>query len=136
MQLNADDVRARVEPLFRENFQKFDELGAAVSIWHGQINIVDLAGGFRDARREEPWDNETLVLIWSASKGIAAACLLHVLQTHKIELEEKVARFWPEFGQNGKGNVTLGQLLSHQAGLCLLDRKVDILEYDRVVEAL
>src|SRR3954464_10138420 len=136
MQLNAEEVRARIEPLFRDNFQQFNDLGAAVSVWHGQTNIVDLADGFREARREQPWDADTLVLIWSATKGIGAACVLHVLQNHKVELEEKVARFWPEFAQNGKNNVTLAQLLSHQAGLCLLDRKVDILEYDNVIDAL
>ena len=136
MQLNAEGARDKIEPLFRDNFKNFGELGAWVSIWHNETNIVDLAGGFRDAQRERPWDEDTLVLIWSATKGIGAACLLHVLQNHKIDLDAKVARFWPEFGQNGKENVTLAQLLSHQAGLCLLDRKVDILEYHDVIQAL
>jgi len=146
MQLNADELRARVEPLFKENFEKFDELGAAVSIWQDGKQVLDLDGGFRDKPREQPWTDDTLVLIWSATKGIGSACLLHVLQEHqpsrgygsagKIDLDQRVAKFWPEFGQSGKGEITLGQLLSHQAGLAALDRDVDILDYNAVIDAL
>jgi CubicO group peptidase (beta-lactamase class C family) len=146
MQLNADELRARVEPLFKENFEKFDELGAAVSIWQDGKHVLDLHGGFRDKRREQPWTDDTLVLIWSAAKGIGSACLLHVLQEHqpsrgygsagKIDLDQRVAKFWPEFGQSGKGEIMLGQLLSHQAGLAALDRDVDILDYNAVIDAL
>ena len=53
MQLNADELRARLEPLFKENFEKFGELGAAVSVWQNGKPIVDLHGGFRDGRREQ-----------------------------------------------------------------------------------
>ncbi|HEV2046936.1 MAG TPA: serine hydrolase domain-containing protein [Chthoniobacterales bacterium] len=136
MQLNADELRARLEPLFLENFERFGELGAAISIWQGGKSIVDLEGGFRDARHEKPWTSDTLVLIWSATKGLGSACVLHALQEHKIDIERRVAEFWPEFGQAGKGTITLAQLLSHQAGLCALDRKVDILDYKAVIDAL
>src|SRR5881392_3128375 len=126
MQLDAEELRARLEPLFQENFEKFGELGAAVSVWqNGQAN-VDLHGGFKDARREKPWTADTLVLIWSATKGLGSACLLHVLQEHKIDIERRVAEFWPEFGRAGKESVTIAQLLSHQAGLAVLDRRVDV----------
>jgi CubicO group peptidase (beta-lactamase class C family) len=136
MQLQADQLRARLEPLFRENFEKFDELGAAVSIWHRGQPLLDLSGGFRDARREIPWGADTLVLIWSASKGLGSACLLHALQEHDLEIENHVAEFWPEFGQAGKDKISIAQLLSHQAGLCALDKQVDVQDYDRVIRAL
>ena len=136
MQLNADEVRARVEPLFRENFEKFGELGAAISVWQNGEPIVDLHGGFRDARREQPWAKDTIVLIWSATKGLGSACLLHVLRENKIDIERRVGEFWPEFAQVGKEKITPAQLLSHQAGLAALDRKAEILDYDAVIDAL
>jgi len=82
------------------------------------------------------WSADTLVLIWSATKGISSACVLHVLQEHRIGIDRYVAEFWPEFAQGGKEKITLSQLLSHQAGLCALDARVDILDYDAVIRAL
>jgi CubicO group peptidase (beta-lactamase class C family) len=136
MQLGPDELRQRVEPLFRENFEKFDELGAAVSIWQNGKPILDLYGGFHDARREKRWTADTLVLVWSATKGMGSACLLHVLQEHNIDVSQRVAEFWPEFARAGKEKITLAQLLSHQAGLCALDRRVDVIDYGAVIQAL
>src|SRR6266446_10409134 len=126
MQLDPSQLLQRLKPLFQENFERLGELGAAVSIWQNGKAIVDLEGGFRDAGREQPWTADTLVLIWSATKGLGSACVLHALQEHKIDIERRVSEFWSEFGQAGKETITLAQLLSHQAGLCALDRKVDI----------
>jgi CubicO group peptidase (beta-lactamase class C family) len=136
MQLDSDQLLQRLKPLFQENFEKLGELGAAVSVWQNGKAIVDLYGGFRDARREDSWAKDTVVLVWSATKGIGSACVLHALQKHKINLDRRVAEFWPEFAQAGKEKITLAQLLSHQAGLCALDRRVDVLEYDAVIQAL
>jgi len=136
MQLDAGRLLQRLKPLFRENFEKFGELGAAVSVWQNGKSIVDLYGGFCDARREHPWTSDTLVLVWSATKGVGSACVLHVLQEHKINLDQRVAEFWPEFAQAGKEEITLAQLLSHQAGLCALDRRADVLDYNAVIRAL
>src|ERR1022692_4975985 len=64
------------------------------------------------------------------------ACVLHVLQENKIGIDRRVAEFWPEFAQSGKENVTISQLLSHQAGLAALDRQVNVLDYPSVIHAL
>jgi CubicO group peptidase (beta-lactamase class C family) len=136
MQLEASQLLQRLKPLFRENFEKLGELGAAVSVWQNGKSIVDLCGGFQDRHREKPWAADTLVLVWSATKGIGSACLLHALQENKIDISQRVAEFWPEFAQAGKEKVTLAQLLSHQAGLCALVRRVDVLDYDAVIRAL
>lgn len=136
MQLATDQLLQRLKPLFRENFEKFGELGAAVSIWQNGKPIIDLYGGFCDARHENPWEADTLVLIWSATKGLGSACVLHVLQERRISIDRRVAEFWPEFAQAGKEKITLSQLLSHQAGLCALDARVDILNYGAVIKAL
>ena len=136
MQLESGQLLRRLKPLFQENFEKFGELGAAVSVWQNGKPIVDFYGGFREVHRDQPWSADTLVLVWSATKGIGSACVLHALQEHKIDISQNVAEFWPEFAQAGKDKVTLAQLLSHQAGLCALDRRVDVLDYDAVIRAL
>jgi CubicO group peptidase (beta-lactamase class C family) len=136
MHLDADKLRLRLEPAFKENFEQFGELGAAFSVWQNGKPLVDLYGGCCDAGREKPWTADTIVLVWSATKGIGTACVLHALQQQKIELNRPVAEFWPEFGQADKDKITLGQLLSHQAGLCALDQRVDVVDYDEVIRAL
>jgi len=136
MHLDSEKLRARLEPLFRENFDKSGELGAAVSVWQNGKPIVDLHGGFCDAGRTKPWKADTVVLVWSATKGIGSACVLNVLERQKIELNRRVAEFWPEFAQAEKNKITLKQLLSHQAGLCALNQPVDVLDYGAVIRAL
>jgi len=136
MRLGLEKLRGRLKPLFRENFEKLGEIGAAVSVWQDGKPLVDLYGGFCDTNHEKPWTNDTILLVWSATKGIGSASLLHVLQQHKIDLDRRVAEFWPEFAQAGKNKITLAQLLSHQAGLCALDQRVDVLDYNAVIRAL
>src|SRR5437879_2666295 len=74
--------------------------------------------------------------MWHAIKELGIACELHVLQKTKIDTEQRVAEFCPEFAQASKENITLAQLLSHQAGLAALDRKTDVLDYAGVISAL
>ena len=136
MQLESGQLLQRLKPLFQENFEKIGELGATVSVWQNGKPTVELYGGFRDAHREKTWTADTLVLVWSATKGIGSACVLHALQEHKIDINQRVAEFWPGFAEAGKDKITLAQLLSHQAGLCALDRRVDVLDYDAVIRAL
>jgi CubicO group peptidase (beta-lactamase class C family) len=126
----------RVAALFQENFTRFGELGTAISVWQHGKPVLYLHGGFRDAKQEQPWTADTLVLFWSATKGLGSACLLHVLQERNIRLERRVAEFWPEFGRAGKEQITFAELLSHQAGLSALDEPADILDYAAVIAAL
>ncbi|MEP6698828.1 MAG: serine hydrolase domain-containing protein [Verrucomicrobiota bacterium] len=134
--LEANELRDRLTPLFAENFSRFGELGAAISIWQRGESLLEMADGFRDAKRETPWTDNTLVLVWSATKGLASACLLHLLQQQKIALARRVAEFWPEFAQAGKSEITLAQLMSHQAGLPAFEAAVDVLDYSAVIDAL
>src|SRR5438874_12392602 len=136
MQFNAEKLRERIAPLLQDNFQRFGELGAGLSIWQNGEPILDLHGGFRDTKREHPWTDDTVVLVWSATKGIGSACLLHALQENRIKIDRRVSEFWPEFGRSGKMDVTIAQLVSHSAGLCALDENVEVTEYDAVIHAL
>jgi CubicO group peptidase (beta-lactamase class C family) len=136
MHLAAEDLRDRLAPLFEENFARLGDLGAAVSVWQNGRSLLELHGGFRDANRKAPWTADTIVLFWSATKGLGSACLLHLLQERRVELTRRVAEFWSEFAQAGKSEITLAQLLSHQAGLCAFDVSVDVLDYPAVIAAL
>ena len=136
MKLRVADFTNRVVELFQENFDRLGELGAAISIWQKGKSVLELHGGFRDAQRQHPWTPETIVLFWSATKGLGSACLLHVLQEAQISLGRRVAEFWPEFAQARKGEITLAQLLSHQAGLVAFDEPADVLDYASVIRAL
>ncbi len=129
-------IKDRLTQLFEENFREQGELGAALSIWWHGRPALELHGGFRDAHRREPWTPDTIVLVWSATKGPGAACLLHALQEHDISLQRRVAELWPEFAQAGKEAITLAQLLSHQAGLSAFDQAVEVQDYAAVVDAL
>lgn len=136
--MNAE-AEARIRAHFEENFSARGELGAAVSVWEEGREVFSLAGG-RRAKGENapPFTADTPVLVWSATKGPASACLLHVLATDNIPLETPVAEWWPEFAQHGKGAITLAELLSHSAGLAALDNPslADVRDHASVAEAL
>ncbi len=107
----------RVKDTFAENFKSKGEVGAAFSAFrHGEC-IVDLWGGFRDKAKTEPWVQNTLANVWSTTKGPTAMCCARLVEAGKLSYTDKVATHWPEFGANGKQDVTVAQLLSHQAGL-------------------
>src|SRR5437763_16159968 len=96
MQLDGAQLLQRLKPLFLENFEKFGELGAAVSVWQNGKPIVELYGGFRHVHREKPWTADTLVSVWSVSKGIGSACVLHALREHKLGITPRVPQFGPD----------------------------------------
>lgn len=122
---------------FQANFSAGREVGAAVSVFEEGRESTSLHGGFRDPARAHAWDADTLALIWSATKGLAAACTLHAMQTHEATLETNVADFWPEFADGGKGHLTLAHVLSHRAGLCALDSPAaTLLDRHSVVRAV
>jgi CubicO group peptidase (beta-lactamase class C family) len=126
-----------LQHVFNENFTNAGELGASVSVWQHGREIASLAGGWCDREETKPWTAETPVLFWSATKGLAAACVLHALQERHLDpLTVKVAELWPEFAQSGKESVTIAQLMSHQAGLSVLTDPVEVWDYAAVIAAL
>ncbi|MGO9273315.1 MAG: serine hydrolase domain-containing protein [Terriglobia bacterium] len=115
----------RVEAQFRENFAKRGGLGAACAIYHQGKKVVDLWGGYRDYKTRAPWGEDTLILVFSATKGLAAMTLAVAHSRGLLDYDERVAAYWPEFAAEGKQGITVRQLLPHQAGLCVLDDPVD-----------
>jgi CubicO group peptidase (beta-lactamase class C family) len=131
------DLAERLRAAFEENFERHGEVGAAVAVWDADGAVVETCGGYRDLALTQLWADDTLVLIWSATKGLAASCLLHALADRGMAVEARVAEFWPEFGQCGKEAITVGQVLSHRAGLSALDAKdLSVLDHDGVARAV
>ncbi len=128
--------RPALEQVFAENFRSRGEVGSGVSIWHRGEELVSLAGGSCERDGLRAWTPDTLTLIWSATKGIAAACVVHALQAAGVALHRPVAHVWPAFAAAGKGSITLAQALSHQAGLSALDGSVPLLDHDVCAAAL
>jgi CubicO group peptidase (beta-lactamase class C family) len=115
-----------VEAAFKQNFVERGELGAACAMYYRGEKVVDLWGGYRDHRTCAPWEEDTLALVFSATKGIAAITIAVAHSRGLLAYDEKVAAYWPEFAQRGKADITIRQLLSHQAGLSAIDEPLDL----------
>ena len=126
-----EEVRAE----FDRNFAERGEIGAAVAAyWRGE-KVVDLWGGRRTPTGDEPWNEDTMVVVNSTTKGLAAMTVAVANSRGWIDYDARVAEYWPEFAQNGKGAITVRQLLSHEAGLVWLDEPLhfeDLRDLDRV----
>ena len=135
-------VAAGFEPVrqaFAANFAEHGDIGAAVSVYrHGEL-VVDLRGGVADQETGRPWQQDTLQLVYSATKGVTATAALLLAQQGKLDLDAPVAEYWPEFAANGKADIPVRWLLSHRAGLVTLDQALplaDALSWQPVVDAL
>jgi CubicO group peptidase (beta-lactamase class C family) len=106
---------------FERNFRVRGEWGAACAAYVDGQKVVDIWGGFRDLKRSRAWEKDTLALVFSTTKGMAAMTLAVANSRGWLDYDAKVASYWPEFAAEGKQDVTVRQLLSHQAGLCCLD---------------
>ena len=122
------DVRPGYEPVrdaFMKNFTDRHELGGACCVYHRGEKVVDLWGGVRDEATGAPWESDTMVIVYSATKGMAAMTLALAHSRGWLDYEERVAAYWPEFAQNGKSRITVRQLLAHQAGLFRFEEQGD-----------
>ncbi len=115
-----------VKDIFIENFIKRNEIGAACSVYFKGEKVVDLWGGYSSIEESRKWDEKTLVLVFSATKGMSSLTLALAHSKGLFGYDDRVAQYWPEFGQNGKKTITIRQLLSHQAGLCVIAEKLTI----------
>jgi CubicO group peptidase (beta-lactamase class C family) len=128
-----------VREAFEENFTRRGELGGACCAYVRGEKVVDLWGGVRNKQTGEPWERDTMVVIHSASKGLAAMTLALAHSRGWLDYEERVCAYWPEFAQQGKERITVRQLLAHQAGLFAFDEPVDrsiVADLDRLAEVL
>jgi CubicO group peptidase (beta-lactamase class C family) len=108
---------ADVREQFELNFAERGETGAALCLIVGGRIVADLRGGWTDAARRLPWSADTLVNVFSVGKGVLAACLARLMGQGLLSADAPVTSYWPQFGAAGKDQITVRQLLSHQAGL-------------------
>jgi len=126
-------IHGKVAPGFEEARTEFErafteqgEKGAACAIYYKGEKVVDLWGGYRDAKTGDPWKENTMVLVFSATKGLSSMAMAVAHSRGYFDYDERVATYWPEFAQQGKESITVRQILSHQAGLCAIDEPMNL----------
>ena len=128
-----------VRETFVENFSRRRELGGAVCAFVRGEKVVDLWGGVRNKATGEPWNEDTMVIVHSTTKGLAAMTLALAHSRGWLDYDERVCTYWPAFALGGKERITVRQLLAHQAGLYALDQRVDralVRDVDRLARVL
>ena len=106
-----------IRSAFARNFTESVELGAALAVVRGDEVLLALHGGWRDPQGPDPWTADTLVNVYSTSKGVTALVLADLADAGLVDFDARVADYWPEFAAAGKDAVTVAELLTHQAGL-------------------
>ncbi len=106
-----------VREAFAENFARHGEVGAAVAVTVDGRPVVDLWAGYADAARTRPWERDTIVNVYSTTKGMTTICAHRLVDQGKLDIDAPVARYWPDFAQAGKADLPVRYLLTHQAGL-------------------
>jgi CubicO group peptidase (beta-lactamase class C family) len=119
----------RVRDSFARTFADGAEVGASLAVVRDGELVVDLWGGWRDAGKTQAWKRDTVANVWSTTKGIVALCFAMLVDRGKLSYKDEVSKYWPEFAANGKGDVTIEMMLSHQAGLCGLSTPAKIADF-------
>lgn len=128
-----------VRDAFERNFREHGEVGAAVAVDLDGRTVVDLWAGWADRERTRPWTKDSLVNVYSTTKGMTALCAHILADQGRLDLDAPVSEYWPEFKQAGKSEVTVRQLLTHEAGLPVVDEELapgSALDWGRMIEAL
>lgn len=142
MQANVQGTVAkgfeRVLDVFADNWNDI-EVGASFSVVYREETVVDLWGGYQDRECTIAWQENTLVNVYSTTKGLASTAVAVLAGEGKLDYEAPVIEYWPEFGAEGKQHISVAQLLSHQGGLCGVDEKItvaDLYDWDKMVNLL
>jgi CubicO group peptidase (beta-lactamase class C family) len=135
----CDPRLAGVKDAFAANFDAGKEVGASVAVMIDGKPVVELWGGHADTRRTRPWNRDTLVNVYSTTKGLAAMCAHRLADQGRLDFDAPVVRYWPEFGQGGKDRIPVRFLLNHKAGLPAIRRRLPleaIYQWDTMCAAL
>ena len=114
---HCDPAFGAARDAFAENFAAREEIGASFSVTIDGVAVVDLWGGWADPARTRPWDRDTLVNVYSTTKGVVAIAVHRLVERGELDLDAPVSRYWPGFECEGKGGITVRMLLNHRAGL-------------------
>ena len=126
----VSDGFEKIKTSFQEIIDQAPDSGAAVSIWHKGENVVNLWGGLADRDTKAAWDEDTKVVVFSCTKGLMSLALAKLFQAGKLSYDDLVVKHWPEYQGAGKEKTTIGQLVSHQAGVPFFAEDV---EKDQVI---
>ena len=136
------DVRRGYEPVrdaFAANFEVNGEVGAAFSLYVRGEKVVDIWGGTADTTTDRAWQEDTLQLVYSTTKGATAICAHLLAERGALDFDAPVVEYWPEFAAEGKDRIPVRWLLSHRSGLPTVDAHLtaaEVLAWDPIVEAL
>ncbi|MCC5816653.1 MAG: beta-lactamase family protein [Leptospira sp.] len=130
----------RVQEAFLQNFLNQEEIGAGITVIHNGKIVVDLYAGVKNSSNQEPWTHDTVVPLFSVTKGLTAFCFLTLAAQKKLDYDAPVVKYWKDFGRNGKDQITVRQMLEHRAGLHRLDVKLHVSDFwkqpEKVYQAL
>ena len=135
----CDPKFSRVKDAFAENFEKRDEVGAAAAVVLDGKPVVDLWAGHADREKTRPWTRDTIVNVYSTTKGVTAICAHRLADKGLLDIDAPVAKYWPEFAQAGKGKIPVRFLLSHKAGLAAVRKPLDedaLFKWEKMTTAL
>ncbi|GAB2913635.1 serine hydrolase domain-containing protein [Nonomuraea fastidiosa] len=128
--MHCDPRFARVREVFERHFADGEELGAAFAVYKDGELVVDLWDGIADRWTGRPWERDTPAFVYCCTKAVTAAVLLRLVEQGLVDVATPVAEVWPEFAAEGKGSVTVEHLLTHQAGLPVVEEEVPVEEFD------
>jgi CubicO group peptidase (beta-lactamase class C family) len=140
--LTVDSVAPGWEPVrdaFLANLASGQDRGAGVAVMHRGRLVVDLMGGHRDKHGDVPYGPDALQVVFSTTKGVTALAVAMCVERGLLDYGERVAAYWPEFAANGKGNITVAELMGHRAGLYTVDGPISLeeaLDWDTVTSRL
>ena len=126
---SCDPRFSRVKEVFADSFANGIEVGGAVAATLDGKPIIDLWGGYADKARTRPWTRDTLVNVYSTTKGLAAICAHRLVDQGRLDLDAPVAKYWPEFARAGKESIPVNYLLSHRAGLPAIRKQLPMNAY-------
>ncbi|HVC44114.1 MAG TPA: serine hydrolase domain-containing protein [Candidatus Binataceae bacterium] len=129
----------RVREAFAENFARRNEVGASASVVVDGRCVVDIWAGHADPARTRPWNRDTIVNVWSTTKGLCAMSAHRLADQGKLDLDAPVAKYWPEFAAGGKGEIPVSALLNHRAGMAAVKAPLkldDIFSWEKVTGEL
>ncbi len=92
----------RLRSVFQENFNKNDEIGAGLCVYHKGVKVIDIWAGFKNFETKELWNEDTMVPFFSVTKGLAALCILTLADKKKIDYDKPVSFYWKDFANKGK----------------------------------
>ena len=104
-----------VAEVFRASLSSKFEVGASFAVEHMGRTVIDLWGGHQDAERTKSWERDTIVNVFSVTKGVTAICVARLIELGHIDINEKMSRYWPDYGCNGKEDTTVLDVLCHRS---------------------